>query len=55
MRKNENEVQALLILVAKDAKQFNALKKQRGIKNNVELLRILIKEAFDRELKEATA
>lgn len=54
MRKNEKEVQALLILEGKDAKQFNSLKEQRGIRNNIELVRLLVKEAFNRELKEAS-
>lgn len=49
----ENEsVQALLILEGDEARQFTRLKERRGVKNNVELLRILVKEAVTLELKE---
>jgi len=52
MAKNKNEtVQALLILEGDEAKQFHLLKEQRGVRNNVELVRIILKEAFLREIK----
>jgi len=50
MTKNES-VQALLILNGEDARKFNLLKNKRGLKNNVELIRQILKEAFDREVK----
>ena len=43
----KNQVSALLELEGEDAKRFNKVKEARGVKNNVELLRILIKEAYD--------
>lgn len=51
MEENKN-VQVLLILGEDESKRFYRLKKQRGLKNSVELVRQVLKEVCDRELKE---
>lgn len=41
-----------LELSGDEARRFNALKGKRGLKNNSELVRQLLKEAEERELEE---
>jgi len=53
MTEQNETIQALLVLNGNDAERFKALKQKRGLKNNVELVRQILKEAFDREITEA--
>ena len=49
----EGIVNIRLELSGDEAKRFVALKEKRGLKNNSELVRQLLKEAQERELPEA--
>ena len=54
----EGIVNIRLELNGEDAKRFNALKRKRGLKNNSELVRQVLKETEEREIppvKEASA
>lgn len=48
----EEIVNIRLELSGEDAKRFTALKEKRGLKNNSELVRQILKEAQEREFKE---
>lgn len=51
MSKNENVVWVNFSLEGEDAKQFNQVKDKKGLKNSVELVRLLVKEGVERALK----
>lgn len=51
MSKNENPVWVSFFLEGEDAKQFNQVKDRKGLKNAVELVRLLVKEGVERVLK----
>jgi len=46
---SEQIVRIRLDLEGEDAKRFLKLKEKRGLKNNSELVRLVLKEAADRE------
>jgi hypothetical protein len=50
MSKNENVVWVNFFLEGEDAKQFNQVKDKKGLKNAVELVRLLVKEGVERTL-----
>jgi len=47
MTKNDETINILLIYEGEEAKLFTALREKRGLKNNVELVRQLVREAED--------
>lgn len=52
VKKMEEIVNIRLELSGEEAKKFTALKDKRGLKNNSEVVRQLLKEAEERELEE---